>query len=317
MTASPWPDYESRFDNWETRSSVRTRPRRLFDLEGEPVLLFPPESVPALAHPLVAAAGPGVADLVLQHSLYQYLHFTTVLEQLAVLPVTAQLSLGVAGLDLPAAMRRDAFKITTDEAWHAQFSDDLTAQMVAATGVTAESVIEPAFVSEIRRLRAGFDPADRPLVDLVFAVVSETLVSALLADVPNDRRLARPVREVVADHAADEGRHHSYFQSLLRILWPTLSVEHRRLLGPQVPAFVRAFLHPDLAAVRSALVASGLSVQTAAEIVHQSYDPGAAVFDIRRQARATVRGFRGVGALDDPRTKDAFLRAGLLSDNET
>jgi hypothetical protein len=222
----------------------------------------------------------------------------------------------MAGLDLPATMRADAFKITTDEAWHAQFSDDLTAQMVAATGVSAESVVEPTFVGELRRLRAAFDPADRPLVDLVFAVVSETLVSALLADMPNDRRLARPVREVVADHAADEGRHHSYFQTLLRLLWPSLSAEHRRLLGPHVPAFVRAFLHPDPPAVRSALIAAGLTAREAAQVVHESYDPGTAAFDIRRPARATVRGFRAVGALDDPRTRDAFLAGGLLTDDE-
>jgi hypothetical protein len=317
VTASPWSGYESRFDNWETRSSVRTKPRRLFDPDGEPVLLFPPESVPALAHPLVQAQGPVAADLVLQHSLYQYLHFTTVLEQLAVLPVTARLSVGMAGLDLPAAMRADAFKITTDEAWHAQFSDDLTRQLVTATGVPAAAVVEPAFVGELRRRRAAFDPADRSLVDLVFAVVSETLISALLADMPNDRRLARPVREVVADHAADEGRHHSYFQNLLRVLWPSLSAEHRRLLGPHVPAFVRAFLHPDLPAVRSALVASGLSPREAARVVHESYDPGTAAFDLRRPARAMTRGFRGVGALDDPRTRDAFLAAGLLTDDES
>lgn len=309
---SPWPEYESRFHNWETRSSVRTKPRRLFDANGTAMLLFPPESVPALEHPLVRAHGPGTADLVLQHSLYQYLHFTTVLEQTAVLPVTANLSLGTAGLDLPHAMRADAFKITTDEAWHAQFSDDLTTQMAAATGVSAEAVVEPAFVGQVRRLRAGFDPGDRQLADLVFAVVSETLVSALLADLPNDRRLARPVRETVADHAADEGRHHSYFQSVLRVLWPSLSSEHRRLLGPRVPAFVRAFLSHDLAAVRSALVASGLTAQEAATVVDESYAP----VDLRRPARATVRGFRGVGALDDPRTRDAFLAAGLLTEDE-
>src|SRR5262245_21276517 len=98
--------YESKFGNWDNRAAVRSRPRRLIeapDLESR--VFFPPESVPALSHHLVIRRGPEVVSQILLHSLYQYLHFTTTLEQVAVLPVTSNISLGLAGYSVPEAMR--------------------------------------------------------------------------------------------------------------------------------------------------------------------------------------------------------------------
>jgi hypothetical protein len=304
--------YASKFGNWENRASVRNKPPRILMESSPATVFFPPEAVPAVSDPLVAQRGPAVAQRLLVHSLYQYLHFTTVLEQVAVLPVTARISLDRAGVPaLPAAMRADAFKITTDEAWHAQSSHDFTERVVVVTGVPASAVVEPRFARLLARHRDGFDLADRALVDLVFAVVSETLVTSLLADLPFDRRLPEPVRALVADHAADEGRHHSYFRAFLRCLWPQLTGAQRRLIGPRVPEFVEVFLHPDLGAVRAALTASGFTAAESDTIVRRSYPPGSPVFDIASAARATVRAFREVGALEDPSTREAFLAAGL------
>jgi hypothetical protein len=304
--------YASKFGNWENRASVRNKPPRILMESSPATVFFPPEAVPAVSDPLVAQRGPAVAQRLLVHSLYQYLHFTTVLEQVAVLPVAARISLDRAGVPaLPAAMRADAFKITTDEAWHAQSSHDFTERVAAVTGIAASAVVEPRFARLLARLRDGFDVADRPLVDLVFAVVSETLVSSLLADLPFDRRLPEPVRALVADHAADEGRHHSYFRAFLRCLWPRLTGAQRRLIGPRVPELVEVFLHPDLDAVRAALAASGFTAAESAIIVRRSYPPGAPVFDVAPAARATVRAFREVDALEDTATREAFLAAGL------
>src|SRR4051794_5810131 len=112
--------YRSQFDNWERRASVRTKPRRTLDADGPIDTYFPPELAPAALHPLVVSRGPAAVRRFLVHALFQYLHFTTELESTAVIPVSIRLGRGACGLDLPREMRRDAYKITTDEAWHAQ-----------------------------------------------------------------------------------------------------------------------------------------------------------------------------------------------------
>ena len=303
--------YTSAFARWETHSSVRNRPRRVLDDPDDHPVFFPPEFVPAVSHPLVVARGPATTRRILLHSLYQYLHFTTVLEQTAVLPVTGAIALNRGGLDLPERMRADAFKITTDEAWHAQICYDFTAEVARRTGVAAGAVVGPAFERRLRQARDDTEPGLRPLLDLVFAVVSETLVSSLLAGIPRDTRLPEPVRKLVADHAADEGRHHSYFRGLLRVLWPRLSAAERRLIGPSVPDMIRTFLHPDLDAVAAILAACGFTRAETPTILADSYPPESPLFDIAHGARATVQSFREVGALGDPRTRDSFAAAGL------
>jgi hypothetical protein len=307
--------YESKFGNWDNRAAVRTRPRRLLGDDDGEALLFPPEFVPAIAHPVVVDRGPGVMHRILLHSLYQYLHFTTVLEQVVVLPITSSLAVGRSGLDVPEGMRADAFKITTDEAWHAQFSYDFIQQLATATGIDPSAITPPSFLRRLEEIRATFDPGSRHLVDLLFTVVSETLVSSLLSEIPNDTRLPVPVRDLVADHAVDEGRHHAYFRSFLRWLWPHLSNWERQRITPRVPDLIHVFLDPDAQAVSAALKATGFSQEEAAAIVSESYASGAPIFDVEPAARATVRGFQEVGALDDPATHDAFLTAGLLVDH--
>nr|WP_319949648.1 diiron oxygenase [Streptomyces halobius] len=131
------------------------------------------------------------------------------------MPISSQISRGRAGLHLPEKMKEDAFKITTDETWHAQFTYDTLKQVERRTGVPTHMPETPQFVESLDRIHRRIDPDLRGIDELVFAVVSETLISNMLAEIPRDERLPVSVRELVADHAEDEGKHHAYFSSLL------------------------------------------------------------------------------------------------------
>ncbi|MEU7632316.1 diiron oxygenase [Nocardia sp. NPDC049220] len=286
-------------------------------MEDPRSLFFPPEFVLAVWHPLVDSRGPEVRHRILLHSLYQYLHFTTVLEQVSILPVTAQISSNRSGVEVPKEMLADAFKITTDEAWHAQFSYDFIEEVERCSGVSATAMVEPNFVCLLDSIRDVYTPGTRRALDLVAATVSETLVSALLSEIPNDARLPGPVRALVADHAADEGRHHAYFRNFLRYLWPQLPKRERQIIGPRIPELVSAFLRPDLRAVAATLTASGFTQPEVAEILGDCYPVRSDVYGVRHAARSTIRSFRDVGALDDPATNEAFLAAGLLAEPAT
>ena len=315
---SPPPaDYDSAFGTWDRRASVRSRPRRILDDgsvvgdSGRTVLFFSPELVPAARHPLVSGRGGEAVHRTLVRSLYQYLHFTQVLEQVAVIPVTTAISLGRSGVEMDARMQADAFAITTDEAWHAQFSHDFIDQVHSASGVPPLRPGTPAFVHRLAEIRFSLPPDARRLVDLFFAVVSETLISSILTDIPCDRRLPTALRELVTDHAADEGRHHAFFRSFLRAIWPQLGTSERRLIGPLIPELVRAFVEPDLSAVAAGLREEGLSEAQAGRVIGESYDEARSKERIAQVARATVRNFAEVGTLDEPATRAAFVAHGL------
>lgn len=311
LPAPPEP-YASRFGNWDSRASVRTKPAPRFDPADIGRLYFPPELAPEVMHPAVQELGQPAAELVLLHRLYGYMDFTSELEASTVIPIAAGIARGRAGFAAPPAMRADAFKIVTDEAWHAQFSDDLVRQAETHTGVSP-LVHAPAFRASLDRLLDGADPGLRGAASLAAAICSETLISSLLASLPNDTRLPRAVSTLVRDHAEDEGRHHAYFRSVLNQFWPALTPAERRALGPLLPDVILAFLEPDYPYIRAALAAAGLSRQSAVRVVAESYPRAAQRQSYRKMARSTVRYFTEMGAMDDTRTRERFLSSGLMT----
>ena len=310
-------EYTSRFERWYDLASVRYQPRRQLGPgePGEPALYFPPELYPVVLHPLVAARGESVVRGLLLHRLHDYLDFTTELENIAVIPVATSISRGRSGLALPEQMRADAYKIVTDEAWHAQFSYDFARQLVACTGCPSPGAAEdepPAFVARLDLLRERLPSALRGVESLLFAVVSETLISGILGGIPGDTRLPRPVREVVRDHAEDEGRHHVYFRSVLQQLWAALTPRERSAAGPLIPAMVYAFLEPDYAQTARRLGGVGLADREIDQVIAESWPAAAVRRSIAEAAGHLVRYLTRAGVLDDPPIRAAFARAGLL-----
>jgi hypothetical protein len=304
--------YETKFKRWESRAAVRAKPRRVLNEEREEgKLFFPPELVPVASHPIVAARGEAVVDEVLLQRLHVYLDFTAELEQMSINPVTQRISRRKVGFAVPAPMVEDAYKICTDEAWHAQFSDDLQRQLVAATGVEPTVPTEPQFFRRLRAMEAEAPGEIAGLPSIFFAIVSETLISSILSDIPRDERVVTAVRELVDDHAEDEGRHHAFFSKFFGCVWPQLSARQRRLVGPFLPRLVLAFLEPDYEALASILGRSGLSEEHVRQVVEEAHPRDQVVRDIRRTSRATLRLFHDYDVLEDAGTGEAFFAAGL------
>ncbi|MEU0739301.1 diiron oxygenase [Streptomyces sp. NPDC006134] len=304
-------DYRSRFRNWERVATVRNSPVRELGADGE--LFFTPELVPALSHPILEKAEPHIREAVLVHRLYEYLKFTIDLEQSAVIPVTGHISRGMSGLDLPEGMLRDAFKISTDEAWHAQFTYELMREVRGRTRITPVLPDAPTFTGVLARIHEDLPQEIRGLDEMLFAIVSETLISSVLDELPQDERLPGGVRDMVADHAVDEAKHHTYFSTLLRHLWPAMTRKERELAGPYIPQLIFAFLEPDYASTALGLRAAGLAGHEVEQIMSDVYARDTIVADVRRGAAPTLQYFVEAGALEHAATREAFQESGLIA----
>ncbi|MFF5488115.1 diiron oxygenase [Streptomyces virginiae] len=308
------PQYLSRFERWDDLASVRRRPRRRF-AAGEVELYFPPELYPVVRHPLVAAKGSTVVKGLLLQRLYDYLEFTTELETLAVIPVATKISRGRSGLHLPGRMMSDAYKIVTDEAWHAQFSHEFTCEIEAETRVPWSlrgSCAPSAFLLRLDEIRGRLPHDLRGVEGLLFGIVSETLISGMLSEIPRDDRLPLSVRNIIRDHAEDEGRHHVYFRSLLTHLWPALGRAEREAVGPLIPEIIYAFLEPDYAQTACHLRDIGLSGEQIDQAITESWPTDRVQSGVAVAAAQLTRYLEEVGALRDKGTLAAFEEAGLL-----
>jgi hypothetical protein len=299
--------YSSKFSGWHSRASVRSKPRReIAEHEPRDHVYFPPELVPVAQHALVQQLGAETVDRVLIQNLHTYLEFTSELEHGAVNPVAAMISRRRSGFDLPETMIEDAYKIYTDEAWHAQFSDDLQRQVATTTGVGPSVFEEPNFFRKLNGFQRDLGRDEQRLVMIFFTIVSETLISTILSGIPSDARVVMAVRELVADHAQDEGRHHAYFSRLLEFTWPRLNKTQRAVIGPLLPEMIHAFLEPDFVAIAGNLRACGLTAEQIDQVMTESYPPATVRAGIRSASKATIRHFERVGVVEDPRTAEAL-----------
>jgi hypothetical protein len=296
--------------SWDKRASVRVRPHPTLRHEPDG-LLFPTELVPVASHEIVEQAPESVRTRILASHLYRYLHFTAKLEHLVVNRTLLAVANDVTGLEVPDWMRLDAYKIYCDEAYHAFVAADLAAAVAKREGVETPWTVTPYFIRRLGEIVDAAGPELGPLVEILFVVCSETLISNTLNHAVGAPGLSSVVRQALDDHAHDERRHHAYFAEFLRCIWVQLTPLTQRRAGVIVPDLIDAFLRPDLDGCREEFCGYGFSRDEIEQILAESYTDEVLRVDRQHIARHTVRYFEEVGALEHAEVADAFGSADL------
>ncbi|MGW1516626.1 diiron oxygenase [Streptomyces sp. NPDC002287] len=307
MSTAPGP-----LDRWYETAGVRGGVRRIFHAEAEQGRVFFPDAlVPHLAHPEVKSLAPERIREVSVRHLYQFLHATTHLETRVVNGAAEPVANSNSGLHFPTALRMDAFKVYCDEGYHALYSLDLADQVAAVTGIAVPDVDYGGFVTALQDTGRRLLPEDPVLAGQLQAVVFETLITAVLNEVPQDPTVVSTVRELMRDHAKDEGRHHRFFSAFFLELWARLDGRRRVLAARALPAMIRAALDWDLEPVRVSLRLAGLDEERIEAVLADSYGGSAGVDRIQTISRSTLRLCAQAGAFDLPGVTDAFAAYGL------
>jgi hypothetical protein len=213
-------------------------------------------------------------------------------------------------------MRSDALKIYTDEAGHAQMSYELARATEAATDYTSLQ-LRPPFLDDFDEMLAQHDPQLEPMLTLLFAIVSETLITGSLKRLPRDGTVQQAVRDFASHHAQDEARHHHYFRGLCEMLWPRLPYELRRIVGPLLPGMVVTFLRPSYPGLTRLLAEFEGCFTRPAQLAEEIFSSDAVRTGIAEACQPTLRMFASCGVFDDHEVLDSFLDAGLAPPRST
>jgi len=276
------------------------------------LVYFPKELVPVARHPIISNLGDSAVREVLIHHLYTHLDFTANLEHEIVNEIAKDIAHRKIGLTFPSEMVLDAYKLYCDEAYHALFSEDLKLQVNSATRISPNSVDSPQFLRRLRSIQSSLPSEYTKLIELFFVIVSETLISSTLSKIPKDKKVISAVRELIGDHAEDEGRHHAYFASVLKIVWPQLTPKQKATIGPLIPIFILSFLEPDYAAIVRCLSNFKLTEEEIGLLLHESYPGDEVIKGVKCAAKATITHFESIEVLKEPKTLEAFRRHGLI-----
>lgn len=302
-------DYRNPFRRWEDHSWIRSKPVRRGPLEGLP---FPEDLVPLAMHPEIAS-DPVRKHRALAYRLLAHLQFTTVLELCHVNPACCALVRGEAPVPLSMAQRNDALRIYCDEGGHALFVELLSEQVEATYQIRRETVGRPRFdvvLASLLEEHRGEIP--ERLIRLFFVAVSETLVTKILRDIPDDPTVAPVVRGVIGDHAADEAQHSAFFRWYFPQLWSSLGAREREAVGRLLPRLVWTFLGPDRGYEANVLVALGVDEGRARRVLEETYAPAEVARGVRKAAQPTLTMFQNAGVLESAAVREAFAEAELL-----
>jgi hypothetical protein len=304
-------DYRTPFRRWDQCSWIRSKPVTDDSLEGGAP--FPASIVPLAAHPEVASC-PERKNELLAYRALAHLEFTTLLELEHVNAVCKSLAQGEAPVTLTLEQRHDALRIYCDEGGHALIVELLAKRLEALHQIDRRILGRPRFDQIISRLleeRAREIPPH--LIRYFFVTVSETLITKLLSEIPNDHTVVPAVRAVLRDHASDEAHHREYFRWLFPKIWAALSTEEKVRVGCLLPEFLWAFLGPDRALDFNILRAVGFTRRSAARIIRETYDAQTVAAHVRQAAKPTLKLFEDAGVLSDPLVMECFLKHRLLS----
>ncbi|MGY2201248.1 diiron oxygenase [Pseudomonas gingeri] len=300
-------DYSSCAEAWESRASIRTRPRRL--LENDDRLIYPLSRQPLVNTAAFLAGCPGQRDFVLIQNLYKFINDVVIFETEIVDRTARRIAKDRFAIRFPFACRYDAMTVVVDEDYHALAAMDFLQQTIALTGV--EPIALPDEIELSRAIPAALGMAPEHLqgaVELICVAIAENTVTNDVAAFAKDDTVKASVKGLMADHLLDEGRHAVFWTRLVRLYWQDASEADHELIAGILPVFIVHYLTNDLQKTFDFAVIEHLPVD---EPVRQALRREALglAYPINRHHPLVlniVRFLRNSSLLDSPAVRDAL-----------
>ena len=234
-------DYQSFADVWESRATIRTRPRRV--LENDERLIYPLSRQPLVLSETFLRECPQQRDFALVQTLYKFINDVVIFETEIVDKTARSIAKNRFAVAFPFACRYDAMTVVVDEDYHALVAMDFMQQTVAMTGI--EPIRLPDQIELSRAIPAAVALAPehlRSAVELICVAIAENTVTGDVAAFARDDTVKPSIKGLMADHLLDEGRHSSFWARMVRIYWHTASVADREAIAKILPVFIGHYL---------------------------------------------------------------------------
>jgi hypothetical protein len=300
-------DYQSFADAWESRATIRTRPRRV--LENDDKLIYPLSRQPLVLSETFLRECPGQRDFALVQTLYKFINDVVIFETEIVDKTARSIAKNRFPLAFPFACRYDAMTVVVDEDYHALVAMDFMQQTIAMTGITPIGLPCEIELSRAIPVAVALAPQHlRSAVELICVAVAENTVTGDVAAFAKDDTVKQSIKGLMADHLLDEGRHSGFWTRLVRIYWHTACEHDRRCIAHILPVFISHYLTNDIQKSFDLQLIESLPISDVARRALKSEVSGLA-FPINRHhplVANIVRFFRSSSLLDSPCVQDAL-----------
>lgn len=300
-------DYQSFADAWESRATIRTRPRRV--LENDEKLIYPLSRQPLVLCETFLRECPEQRDFALVQTLYKFINDVVIFETEIVDKTARSIAKNRFAVAFPFACRYDAMTVVVDEDYHALVAMDFMQQTVAMTGITPIELPDEIELSRAIPAAVALAPEHlRSAVELICVAIAENTVTGDVAAFAKDDTVKQSIKGLMADHLLDEGRHSGFWARLVRIYWHTASEADRQCIARILPVFIGHYLTNDIQKSFDFRLIESLHISDAARHALKREVSGLA-FPINRHhplVANIVRFFHSSSLLDSPCVQTAL-----------
>ncbi|WP_460140562.1 diiron oxygenase [Pseudomonas sp. S2_E01] len=300
-------DYQSFADTWESRATIRTRPRRM--LENDDRLIYPLSRQPLVLSETFGSECPEQRDFALVQTLYKFINDVVIFETEIVDKTARSIAKNRFPVPFPFACRYDAMSVVIDEDYHALVAMDFMQQTIALTGIAPIEL--PDEIELSRAIPAAIALAPEPLraaVELICVAIAENTVTGDVAAFARDDSVKQSIKGLMADHLLDEGRHSGFWAQLVRIYWHTASEADRQCIARILPVFIGHYLTNDIQKSFDLRLIDALQISDTTRHALQS-EVGGLAYPVNRHhplVANIVRFFQSSSLLDSPCVQTAL-----------
>ncbi len=230
---------------WESRSSVRTSPRKTIDFTRSG-FFFPPDKQLVLLLPEIAVLGESVKREILLHSFYKYLNDIIHLEIHLISTVCHNIIYGGLAVTYPESIKIAAYTVMIDEYYHVYVARDMMNQLDSHfTGF--KKLLFPASDSynAVQEVQERLLPEHRDMFSIIAVCLFETTLIGDLIEFFNDKAVHPSIRFYINDHMNDESKHRGFFLELLAYTWKNLPDDYKVAIGKELVFFIKRYLNVE------------------------------------------------------------------------
>ena len=303
-------------EKWESRSSIRTRPRKTIDFCQEGYF-FPPDKQTLLILPEVVWLGEEIKKQLLLLTLQQYLKSIMHVEVDWIFSACNKIIFNKL-VNYSQEMRHNAYTVILDEYYHVYMANDLMIQLRQAfIDLPQIDVVFSDAGSAIKTIKNNLDQKYHDIFEIIAICIFETTLVRELVTQFEGEDIHPILKSYARDHMSDEARHYGFFFDVLCFTWENLSEESQIEIGFHLADFVLLYLNiKGEKAFNLQLLTWLLGDKKTAEIkINLLYD-GFKISPEIPMVKNVLSVLKRAGILDYECVQEAFQRSGLIGDKK-
>lgn len=230
-------------EKWESRSSVRTRPRKFIDF-GQSGYFFPEDKQPILLNQDVINLGEKVKENILLQSFYKYLNDIINLEIKLINSACTKLIYSDLIVKYTDEIKLNTYTIIIDEYYHVYLAKDMMLQLNQQfSDLEKFSYPVSDAYNAVTLIKNQLNTKYHDIFEIIAVCIFETTLVRELVEFFNSENVHPSIKYYVNDHMNDETKHHGFFYDLLRYTWENLPDEYKENIGSHLADFIKLYLN--------------------------------------------------------------------------